>query len=199
MKNSHGKLLKRIRDLEKELEKEKQRYAELLEKYENARICKLTKLPGRERLEEEHGILLALNKRGASKAISLVVIDVDHFKSVNDTHGHDVGDSVLMSVAKALSSSKRPNDVLVRWGGEEFATLLADVHSLQSASAFVNRLRSVVKEDCRLPNGKSVTISAGVFIDKSGEMELPELFKRADKNMYLAKKHGRDRVVVSSS
>ncbi|MFC1720902.1 GGDEF domain-containing protein [Patescibacteria group bacterium] len=162
---------------------------------------KLTGLANRHRIDHCHDVLLRMNKRNKSfpKEITMVVFDIDHFKQVNDDYGHDVGDEILCDVANVLKHSKRPNDELVRWGGEEFAMILSDIHDAKTANRAVDRIIRLVNECCLLPNDDSVGISAGVFVDKSGNLSLDELFKKADKNLYEAKTSGRNRVISSAT
>jgi len=123
--------------------------------------------------------------------LSLVFIDVDHFKSINDQHGHEVGDRVLGEVAAVVQTDIQRNDLFARWGGEEFLlicpqTLPAD------AQAIAERLRQRISTR-RWPVGLSVTASFGVAEARAGE-ELADSIRRADEAMYRAKRNGRDRV-----
>ena len=193
-----------IKSLQNKLEKmicERDKYKTL---YQNALICPVTKLPRRTRVEEQHSILLAINNRRASqtpplqaKPITLVVFDIDNFKDVNDTFGHQEGDRILAHVADVLNSSKRPDDTLVRFGGEEFVALLSDINNECSAHNFVDRVRASVRSICKLPNHSCVSISAGVVVDIEGVLSFSEIFELADKNLYTAKNSGRNRVVSS--
>jgi len=126
--------------------------------------------------------------------LSLLLLDIDHFKAVNDRHGHDVGDRVLQSVAKRLSTSLRSSDLLARWGGEEFAILLPGT-PLKGAATFADRLRAQVAEQ-RL-HGISITVSIGISALRPGEG--PEaLLRRVDAALYHAKNAGRNSVVVDA-
>jgi two-component system cell cycle response regulator len=129
---------------------------------------------------------------------SFVMIDVDHFKSVNDTHGHAAGDLVLQAVAKALSAIARRSDVVGRWGGEEFVVALPQT-SEAGARVAAERLRKAIADTtCILPSGETihVTASLGVAsVDCAWQTDL--LVARADSAMYEAKSNGRNRVAVS--
>lgn len=131
------------------------------------------------------------------KPIGMVILDLDHFKKVNDTHGHDVGDEVLRQVAECLKVFTRYHDVLSRLGGEEFAILSPNITESQLYS-LSDRIRQAVSE-LRIVNGNvtlKVTVSAGLAIwdgVESGE----ELYRRADKQLYEAKRKGRNRVCVA--
>ena len=131
------------------------------------------------------------------KPIGMVILDLDHFKKVNDTHGHDVGDEVLRQVAECLKVFTRYHDVLSRLGGEEFAILSPNITESQLYS-LSDRIRQAVSE-LRIVNGNvtlKVTVSAGLAIwngVESGE----ELYRRADKQLYEAKRKGRNRVCAA--
>ena len=120
------------------------------------------------------------------KPIGMVILDLDHFKKVNDTHGHDVGDEVLRQVAECLRIFTRYHDVLARLGGEEFAILSPNITETQLYN-LSDRIRQAVSE-LRISNGNvtlKVTVSAGLAIwdgAESGE----ELYRRADKQLYQA-------------
>jgi len=124
---------------------------------------------------------------------SLIIIDIDHFKQVNDTRGHDVGDMVLVEVANALSESVTQNDVLARFGGEEFVILLQQ----DTLDADLSRAESIRQTiEARNPAGIPLTISLGVAKRKQGET-YKALFCRADEAVYRAKTGGRNRVEAS--
>ncbi|MFS1701414.1 GGDEF domain-containing protein [Alteromonas sp. AMM-1] len=128
---------------------------------------------------------------------ALLVIDLDHFKRVNDTYGHDAGDKVLQQCAETLFKNVRLNDRLVRWGGEEFALLCVDT-SLQQAQLIAEKIRTML-EELDIQTGKatlSVTASIGVAVSNHLE-EFDALFQRADKALYHAKEIGRNCVVLA--
>jgi diguanylate cyclase (GGDEF)-like protein len=130
--------------------------------------------------------------RRTGRPLSFVLFDVDHFKMVNDTHGHATGDRVLREVARYLSAFLRRGDIAVRWGGEEFLVILAD-ESRQAASQFAERVRKAI-ELLRVENVGPITISAGVSELAEGE-DADSALHRADENLYEAKRSGRNRVV----
>ena len=143
------------------------------------------------RLDEE------VRRRGRyGTTLSMLFVDIDHFKRFNDTHGHDVGDAVLKEVAAALRAECRDIDVVARYGGEEFAVLLPET-DLDGALIAAERLRTSV-ESLRVPAGDkelSVTISLGAC--QAGEEDTREsLIKRADMALYHAKANGRNQVVA---
>jgi len=130
--------------------------------------------------------------------LSVLMLDVDHFKRINDAHGHLVGDRVLQQIAGACGACIRPYDVLARIGGEEFALLLSAT-PLDEASEIAERVRAGVsglRLDAEAGEGVSITVSIGISKlapgDRSGEIAL----KRADDALYQAKREGRDRCVV---
>ncbi len=128
---------------------------------------------------------------------SLLLIDADHFKAVNDTWGHDVGDRVLQDIASLLNSSVRGHDVPARFGGEEFIVLLPET-DCQEAGIIAERIRLAVEAN-RLtvqqePVHISVSIGCTTATAQDGECDLETIFKRADVALYAAKKNGRNRV-----
>lgn len=133
---------------------------------------------------------------GRGLDLCLLVIDLDHFKKVNDTLGHPVGDKVLTAVAHAVRAAIRDADVVVRYGGEEFVAFLADADSEQG-QAVAERVRKSVEKiqtDALAP-GFSLTVSIGAAQRRARE-GFDELLKRADAALYRAKSGGRNRVDV---
>lgn len=128
-----------------------------------------------------------------STPMSLVFLDIDHFKNVNDTHGHDVGDYILKELAKILSSTVRKGDFLARWGGEEFVVTLQATKA-EEALVLAEKIRKNV-EDYSFTSGGKQTVSLGVteyIHDESEEAFL----KRVDEALYEAKETGRNKTVV---
>ncbi len=151
----------------------------------------LTGVFNRRKLNELIGIELERAGRYGT-ALSLVLLDLDHFKRVNDTLGHEGGDRVLVAVAELLRNGVRGVDGVARWGGEEFVVVLPQVDR-SGAAELAERLRRAVR-DRRLAG--DVTVSCGVAEHQPPETA-DDLFTRADRAMYLAKAHGRDRVEVA--
>jgi diguanylate cyclase (GGDEF)-like protein len=136
--------------------------------------------------------------RRTGQVLSIVVFDLDHFKQVNDSHGHLVGDELLREVARLITGHLRQSDKVARYGGEEFVLLLADTGA-EAARQVAEKLRQVVKTT-PMADGRvtGLTLSAGVAV--TGGWDSPEeLFERADRALYDAKEHGRDQVVVWNS
>ncbi|PHS76722.1 MAG: diguanylate cyclase response regulator [Rhodospirillaceae bacterium] len=127
--------------------------------------------------------------------LSMVMIDIDHFKNVNDSYGHDGGDKVLIDLAKVLRTVSRPRDLPCRWGGEEFAWLLPETN-LEQATIAAERLRQAI-QDHDFQGVSPQTVSLGVSMFRSGENDGEALCKRADKALYAAKQAGRNRVESS--
>ncbi len=125
--------------------------------------------------------------------LSLVFIDIDYFKRINDQHGHAVGDSVLKELATLTASQIQRDDLLARWGGEEFL-LLCPLTRSHDARIIAERLRAAIAAN-RWPAGLRVTSSFGIAESMAGE-DLSEGIRRADEAMYQAKRNGRDRVEV---
>jgi diguanylate cyclase (GGDEF)-like protein len=134
--------------------------------------------------------------------LALVVLDIDHFKRVNDTHGHVVGDQVIAEIGRRCAGVLRGTDLLARWGGEEFIALLPNTPETL-AQVLGERLRAAAAPPIRLPSGDDVlaTVSVGVAGRSAGSGPVPTLdalSQAADRAMYDAKRMGRDRVRLSA-
>ncbi|MFP2769941.1 sensor domain-containing diguanylate cyclase [Oceanisphaera sp. KMM 10153] len=130
-------------------------------------------------------------------SLALLMIDADHFKQINDAHGHDGGDLVLKALANSVQGSLRDLDVLARFGGEEFIVLLPEITQSQAIEV-AERLRRQLKElAIPLPTGEQIsfTVSVGLTMLISEDTNLDALIKRADIALYQAKEQGRNRVV----
>lgn len=134
--------------------------------------------------------------RRYSRALSLIVLDADHFKLINHRHGHQVGDQVLKSLADACRRTIREADVVGRIGGEEFAILMPET-ALHPAIKAAQRVRMAVR-DIRIPaagdDGTRVTASIGVATTDDGQSSLDDLLISADERLYIAKEAGGDQV-----
>ena len=130
--------------------------------------------------------------------LSLLLIDIDNFKLVNDSFGHQFGDDVLVRVAHTLRHTLRNHDSIARWGGEEFLVLLADTDN-EAAKTVAEKLRSTIEEMSVQFNGAQIplTISIGMHT-ADPEESLDVMLNRADENLYTAKNSGRNRIVNSS-
>jgi diguanylate cyclase (GGDEF)-like protein len=127
------------------------------------------------------------------RAYSIIILDIDHFKAINDTHGHETGDQVLEKLAGRLSAELRKVDILGRYGGEEFSLLLPETNSA-GASIVAERLRCcIADEPIETSQGfLNVTISVGLATLTVNTMTLEELLRRADQALYKAKESGRN-------
>ncbi len=127
---------------------------------------------------------------------AVMVVDIDHFKKINDTYGHLVGDLALKTVAKCMADNLRPHDLLARYGGEEFAVLLTEA-DLDAARIVAERLRTKIADSEIRADDISfrVTLSIGITPTQQGD-RLESLIHEADQALYRAKKNGRNRVEV---
>jgi len=154
----------------------------------------LTHLPNRRSFHDELAKQLLLKERYNSE-LSLLFIDIDNFKDVNDTKGHDVGDKVLKSLANILNNNVRKSDFVARWGGEEFIILLID-SDINQAQVIAEQLRSQVANSNHLSQyaQQQVTISLGAT-SVTDEDNIDTLLKRADLALYKAKSKGKNCIV----
>lgn len=132
--------------------------------------------------------------------LTLVALDLDHFKAINDTHGHAAGDAVLVAAARLLESEVRTIDRVARIGGEEFAVVLMETTAKEGHAVAVRLVELLRRSDVTLPNGQvlTATMSAGVAgLPAYGESEVG-LLATADGALYQAKRAGRDRAVLAS-
>jgi diguanylate cyclase (GGDEF)-like protein len=162
----------------------------------------LTGLYNRRGFEAAASALIAQAERG-SRWISVVLFDLDHFKKVNDVHGHDAGDAVLKSVAETARKNFRSFDLLVRHGGEEFMALLPD-STPNDAATVAERVREAIEgAEIILPNGVSLKLTASFGCagrsNTHSNRNFEDLIKRADLALYAAKASGRNCVVSGST
>jgi diguanylate cyclase (GGDEF)-like protein len=128
----------------------------------------------------------------------LLMFDVDHFKQINDSYGHDVGDRVLQLIADTARKEMRHSDVLARFGGEEFIILLSDTQ-LQDALVIAERIRNSIQQQYLYARPELIlkfTVSIGIAELESHTQDLDDLIKKADVALYAAKKSGRNRIEV---
>jgi len=162
-----------------------------------ARVDRLTGLANRRHLEDQLARLISGSYRHA-QALGVLMIDIDLFKAVNDSYGHAAGDEVLRVLGKQMASTLRGDDILGRWGGEEFLALLPNTEPA-SAVAVAERLRCAVSQaSIELADGRSfvVTVSVGCASTTTGA-PADELLAIADEALYRAKRLGRNRVSSS--
>jgi two-component system, cell cycle response regulator len=187
--------LKKIRE---ELE---QKNAKLQEMYDTLQLVAntdpLTKLWNRRemthRMEQEQNRFL---RNGSEKTFSVVIADIDFFKNINDTYGHGFGDFILKSVADILQGNVRKQDVVARWGGEEFLLLLPETGA-DGAAIVANKLRKMIEESTFVEGDVStkVTMTFGASVYKTNQ-SLDSLLTIADTALYEGKQKGRNRVVT---
>lgn len=148
---------------------------------------------------DRHLALMLSKAQAQGRDLALMIIDMDHFKAVNDSHGHDVGDAVLKEFAQRLRRSIRGVDLACRFGGEEFVVLMPDT-DMRQAEAVAERVRMTIADkpfDVGRP--LSLTVSVGVSLNEE-DRDTPEtLLKRADIALYQAKRSGRNRVVFDAA
>ncbi|MBX3724489.1 MAG: diguanylate cyclase [Xanthomonadales bacterium] len=139
------------------------------------------------------------HSRETGQPLTLVMADVDHFKAINDRHGHDAGDAVLVAIGERLAATLRSQDTLARWGGEEFLLLLPAT-GLTAGHAIAERLRKAISATPFTVAGEAVmlTITQGVATARPG-MSAQSLIKAADQALYAGKRRGRDQVVAVST
>ncbi|MGN6482302.1 sensor domain-containing diguanylate cyclase [Luteibacter sp.] len=139
---------------------------------------------------------LATLEEGMNRPIALLFLDLDHFKSLNDRHGHAAGDRALVAVAGALRHELRPSDLLGRYGGEEFVALLQGAERENAVQIATRLCRRVSRLDVHIGEKEALTVSIGVAIRTPADT-VQSLIERADQAMYAAKLGGRNRVICS--
>ncbi|MDH3519783.1 MAG: diguanylate cyclase [Myxococcales bacterium] len=166
------------------------------------RMVKLDSLTGlynhrffQDRLEEE-----IRRGRRYERPLALLLLDIDHFKAFNDTHGHPAGDAMLQEVSRLLRRISRTEDIVARYGGEEFAVILPETPA-EGAEVFAVRVKQLLEaRPCgatRLPADSKLTVSIGVATLKP-ESSKASLIEAADRALYQAKREGRNRVCVAA-
>lgn len=188
------RLQDRVENMESETETLKE---EVRKKQEEATRDALTGVANRLAYNERIASEIARNKRYQTP-LTILVWDIDKFKSINDTYGHAAGDKVLKAIAKVLSSSIRETDFIARFGGEEFVVLMPET-SIDAAESVANKLRQTI-ESCEFhfkDQRVVITASCGIAEIKHNESE-EQLFERADSALYQAKETGRNKCVKAS-
>lgn len=165
--------------------------------YQQATRDPLTGLSNRNHFQNEFRKFISIAAR-YNRPISIIMLDIDFFKKINDTYGHDVGDSVLKEVAKIIMHHVRNHDVAARFGGEEFVMLLPET-AISGAVVVAERIRVALENKDFVPMGchHRVTISIGIGEYPSSGLEGDEIIKRADEALYQAKSGGRNRVCAA--
>jgi diguanylate cyclase (GGDEF)-like protein len=189
-------LRRQQRRQERDIEALVARTAQLRQQQEDLRrqaaIDQLTGVLNRRGVEQA---LADLGERGGS-GIALIMVDLDHFKRINDTHGHAAGDQVLQRVAAVMVQNVRADDILGRWGGEEFIVVCANCtagHAAQIAEKIRQRIETTAFGS---RHRIAVTASFGAAATQAGMADFADTLRRADEALYRAKSQGRNRVVV---
>ncbi len=189
-----GRLLRMNEDMEAQVRLRTLELQEAnLELDRQARSDALTDLLNRRGFDGQMQFALALARR-SGRPLSLIAFDVDHFKRINDRHGHSVGDQVLRSLARRLTARLRDSDVVARIGGEEFMVLLPDT-DLPTAQRLADELVHAIAAEPE-PGAGQITVSAGVSALRSGTESAELLQRRADEALYAAKAAGRNQTCV---
>ncbi len=160
-----------------------------------ASIDPMTQLYNRRYFTNTSEHLLDLAKR-ENKDVSIIMIDIDKFKRINDTYGHQTGDKVIIDVANKLLKHQRKSDIVCRFGGEEFVIFLPNT-SLDGANIVAQKIRKDIEESAVLEKDLILkfTVSIGIsVVDIQNEINIEESIKRADKALYQAKESGRNKV-----
>ncbi|NBN64453.1 GGDEF domain-containing protein [Pannonibacter tanglangensis] len=168
----------------------RERYEDLLR---SSHLDFLTKVSHRSQFDTTAKARLA-EVLEAGQVASLLIIDIDHFKRVNDTYGHQAGDEVLATVARVLRDNQRSDDHVFRYGGEEFVILSLRMGA-EAAQSFADRLRRQIEEVTRDAFLEAVTVSVGIASAPVEADSIDALFEAADRRLYVAKARGRNRVV----
>ena len=160
-----------------------------------AMVDRLTLLYNRRHFEDSLAREVERARR-YSQELCLLMIDIDHFKDINDTLGHQKGDEVLREIAKIISDNLRLNDIASRYGGEEITVILPET-TMENALVAAEKLRAAIQTESLARTGREVTVSMGVSEFREGENAAGDMVKRADDALYQAKDEGRNRVSSS--
>jgi diguanylate cyclase (GGDEF)-like protein/PAS domain S-box-containing protein len=156
----------------------------------------LTRLPNRRHVHERLDAAIAAAQR-TGRCMAVLFIDLDHFKSINDLHGHDVGDNVLQALAERLRTQVRQSDFIGRLAGDEFLMVMEGVADQENALAVARKLLDVIATPINAVDGKSISVTASIGLalyqrrDQGGELTADALIRQADQAMYAAKRSGR--------
>ncbi len=183
----------------------KKRYLDLMRRrlddgLEMAITDQLTGLFNRRHMMNQLGQFVKRVQFGG-QGLSVFIADIDYFKQVNDTYGHEAGDQVLKEFAQRIRQNVRPGDVPCRQGGEEFAVIMPETPGDMAGTIAERLRRNIASAPFRLPNGTSinVTVSVGVATARSSGETVDNLLKRADDGLYQAKQQGRNQVIAKAA
>ena len=163
--------------------------------YYKANYDQLTGIPNRSLFEDRFNQAITISKRQNTK-IAILFIDLDDFKYINDTYGHEAGDKVLITVSKRLLKYLRESDTVSRWAGDEFVIMLSDVKSIINISDLCERiLKELNKKITYSKKNISLSVSIGISIYPDSSKSYLELIKNADRAMYKAKNSGKNKFI----
>jgi diguanylate cyclase (GGDEF)-like protein len=158
----------------------------------------MTKLYNRRYFMQVSESLLSLAKR-EDRPISLMMLDIDKFKNINDTYGHKIGDEVIIKLSELLQEKSRKSDIVCRWGGEEFVILLPNTE-IEGATIIAEKIREVVDSLALPVKEKEIHFSVSIGVSQfknNSEINLEATINRADEALYEAKNSGRNRVCIA--
>lgn len=162
-----------------------------------ARIDELTGLLNRKEIFDRLTLIHGHRRQGDGQ-VAVLFCDIDHFKAINDNHGHRGGDAVLTALARRVLDCTRQDDLVGRIGGDELLVVLKGIPSLETAETIAAKIHAAARDPLALASGEVVpTLSIGVTLIRDGE-SIDAVVERADQAMYEAKQHGRDRVITFS-
>jgi diguanylate cyclase (GGDEF)-like protein len=204
LKSENRQLKAKLNEVEKELDKAKRALkikdielqAVIAQAEEVSHVDALTCLPNRRQVIKTLQIEVNRAER-YNTLLSISMVDIDHFKKVNDLHGHTVGDQVLFQLANILQESVRNPDTVGRYGGEEFLVVLPSTRLQQAAEQAARLCKRIREADIEVGEVLRLTVSIGVAEYKHGKENWQKFLSRADMALYKAKNAGRDRWAVS--
>lgn len=156
----------------------------------------LTGVHNRRRFDDKLLECFQIGER-TGKGFAVLLLDADHFKQINDTHGHTVGDAVLQQLAQLLTENTRSVDFVARYGGEEFVVLLPHTPGGEGGLASAEKIRTAIAS-AHFPASERVTVSIGVSVWNPADANARAIIERADKALYLAKDAGRNQTVAAT-
>jgi diguanylate cyclase (GGDEF)-like protein len=163
-----------------------------------ARTDKLTGLNNRAGYDEHMSVQINLASR-MEKPLSIIVVDLDYFKNVNDTYGHTFGDNVLKTASKILDGKSRKSDIVCRFGGEEFVLILPETTS-EGAAALAEKMRKAFEKTIhKMPDNEVLKVTASFGVASFSKNDTSQtLFDKADKAVYFSKENGRNMVKINN-
>ena len=154
----------------------------------------LTGLYNRRQFEAMTKQAFALHER-TGNPFSVIMLDIDHFKNINDTYGHDAGDVVLKHLAEVMQHTMRQSDIIARFGGEEFIIFLMNTPPAEGVLA-ANKLREAIETESFMSGSTKIPVTISLGVSTSQESDIATLAKEADLALYYSKEHGRNQVTM---